>query len=82
MMSTTAKVALALMLLGSESFGARRRSHHGEAVHRTTLKDCDNRYRRSRSKALVRVVSAIGGGCIRPAGHKRRRRLLTDVSGA
>ena len=59
MMSTTAKVALALMLLGSESFGARRRSQHGEAVHRTTLKDCDNRYRRSRSKALVRVVSAM-----------------------
>ncbi len=57
-------------------------SHHGKAVHRTTLKDCDNRYRRSRSKALVRVVSAMRAVAAFGRRPQRRRRLLTDVNGA
>jgi hypothetical protein len=82
MMSTTAKVALALMLLGSGSFGARRQQHRGKAVHHSTVNDCDNRYSRLRSKALVPGCVSDWRWLHSARRPQRRRRLLTDVNGA
>ncbi len=82
MMSTTAKVALALMLLGSGSFGARRQQPPRQGGPSQPAQ-------RLRQQIPPVALQSLSPGCVsdwrrlhsarRP---QRRRRLLTDVNGA